>query len=268
VLRTYKAGGRFAQNRTAIVGGPGQSFDLNTVVFGDSAMDGTRVLPVKAAVNYSDALSVQPASLSQLTTMHHLSGEEGTLFDVETQKNSVNLFERHVIRPGTLMVQVLTTRGKTLTVEAFNHLLLSLGLGGAYGGQTSVTGTNIRTHLVGVYGGPFEQPESSPYVLLKSLGESSGDLDLEAVCAQIHTTLSAVYPAAATGADISAYRDALIKRFMDADPALDAEYKATAAKYATFFDRYFGTGAPKKPRNSGKNEAAKASDGPAEGENT
>ena len=58
VLRTWNVGGRLPQNRTAV----GErmpireALDLNTLVFGDSAMLGTRLLPVKAAVQYSDAL--------------------------------------------------------------------------------------------------------------------------------------------------------------------------------------------------------------------
>ena len=52
VLRAWDVGGRLPQNRTAVGDGMpvGKAFDLNTLVFGDSAMWGTRMLPVKAAV--------------------------------------------------------------------------------------------------------------------------------------------------------------------------------------------------------------------------
>ena len=71
----------------------------------------------------------------------------GTLWDAEGKKNTENLFTRHFVLPGTLLIQVLTSNGRQLPPIGFDHLLLSLGLAGSYGGQTSVTGVNVRTHI-------------------------------------------------------------------------------------------------------------------------
>lgn len=61
ILRALGVGGKQAQNKTALFKGqnPSDAFDLNTLVFGDSANQENRVLPVRAGVNYSDALSMQ-----------------------------------------------------------------------------------------------------------------------------------------------------------------------------------------------------------------
>lgn len=266
ILRALNAGGRFAQNRTVVQGDPGDAFDLNTAVFGDSAMSGTRVLPIKAGVNYSDAISLQPASLSEITTMHIASNEEGTLFDPEKKENSVNLFDRSVVRPGTFFLQVLTIRGRSLPKEGFDHLMLSLGLAGSYGGQTSVSGTNLRTHIVGVYGGPFEQAINSPYEGVKALDEAGVDLDnvdLASVQSALHQAFSDAYPIAVPGSEAENYRAALVKRFVDEDPTLEEQYARTKQAYAAYFNTYFG---PKKAKGSGKKKPKDGADDEASSE--
>lgn len=262
ILRALGLGGKYAQNRTVIDGSPGKSFDLNTCVFGDSAMQGKRVLPAKAGVCYSDSLSLQPAARSEIVSMHVSSGEEGTLFDAQTKKGSVNLFDRHVVRPGTFFLQVLTLRGKTMTREGLDHLLLSLGVAGAYGGQTSVTGTNLRTHIAGVFGGAFEQPENSPYVLLERI-QASVDLanpTKDGVIAAIQKIGSRVYPQSVSHEEAEAVRTDLVNRFVANDAALLASYRGAAQAYSAYFDAYYGSGkveAPKKPKKS-KPEAGNA----------
>ena len=131
VLRAWKVGGRMPQNRTAVGEKMpvGKAFDLNTLVFGDSAMRGTQVLPVKAAVQYSDGLSVKPYRDAVSESFHHRGDETGTLWDAEKKKNTENLFTRHFVLPGTLLVQVLTSSGRQLPPIGLDHLLLSLGLG-------------------------------------------------------------------------------------------------------------------------------------------
>jgi CRISPR-associated protein Csc2 len=104
ILRSMKAGGRYPQNRTVIPkkGKPSDAFDLNTLVFGDSANFNSQVLPVRAAVNYSDGLSIRPKYFCVEETFHNRAAEDGSLRDAEDKKNSDNLFGRHFIRPGTL----------------------------------------------------------------------------------------------------------------------------------------------------------------------
>lgn len=264
ILRALNAGGKYAQNRTVVPGEPGDSFDLNTVVFGDSAMSGNRVLPIKAAVNYSDAISIQPASLSEVVTMHIASNEEGSLFDPEKKENSVNLFDRSVVRPGTLFLQVLTLRGRSLPKEGLDHLLLSLGVAGAYGGQTSVSGTNLSTHIVGIYGGPFEQPINSPYEGIKALEASSVDMNeasLDEVRKALDHSFSQSYPIAISAEDAEGYRAELVNRFVAEEPALVQQYAHAKEAYRNYFNAYFGSG---KAKASGKRGKGKGEEAPAE----
>ncbi len=202
ILRYYGVGGRMPQNRTVLVKGqkPSEAFDLNTLVLGDSANQENRVLPIKAAVNYSDALSLLPKHVCVDETFHNRAMEDGTLFDAEDKKNSDNLFNRHFIKPGTLMVQVLSTRGKSLPPLGLKHLLLCMGLAGVYGGQTSLTGVNIRTRIAGIYGGHFEQSLTSPYELIKALAVRV-DLDKSnpaEVIAALHELLQPLHSKAMT----------------------------------------------------------------------
>ena len=159
VLRYFGAGGSMPQNRTAFAKGdrPSVAYDLNTIVFGDSANHGKRVLPVKAAAQYSDAVSIQPYTDCVDTSFHNRAAEDGTLFDAETKKNSSNIFDRHVLLPGTLLVQTISFNGRTAPPIAVEHLLLAVGLAGAYGGQTSIYGVNVRNHVGGIYAARFER---------------------------------------------------------------------------------------------------------------
>jgi CRISPR-associated protein Csc2 len=244
ILRALKIGGRLPQNKTVLYKGqkPSDAFDLNTLVFGDSANFENRVLPVKAAVNYSDALSLLPKHLGVDETFHNRAAEDGTLFDAEEKKNSANLFTRHFIKPATLMVQVVSTRGKLLPLIGLKHLLLSMGLAGTYGGQTSLTGTNIRTHLVGVYGGRFEQAISSPYEIVKTLKAADEPLlrDPAAVLEHLHPVLTAAHEASLTGQEAQLWLNQLVTRFIEDNAELKAEYQDAAAKVAHLFDEWFG----------------------------
>jgi len=239
ILRALGVGGKQAQNKTVLYKGqqPAGAFDLNALVFGDSANFDSRVLPVKAAVNYSDALSLRPKHLCVDETFHNRAMEDGTLYDAEKGKNSDNLFTRHFIKPGTLMVQVLSSRGKMLPEIALQHLLLSMGMAGAYGGQTSVTGTNIRTHVVGLYAGPFETALSSPYELLKKVRDQ--DLDLMAMQATLHELLAAEYEVALQGSEVTDYQQGLIAAFNQSGSDLEQAYKAAAPKVADLFNAWF-----------------------------
>ncbi len=241
ILRALGVGGKQAQNKTVLYKGqkPSAAFDLNTVVFGDSTNDADkRVLPVRSAVNYSDALSLKPKEQVVDSTFHNRAMEDGTLFDAETKKNSDNLFTRHFIKPGTLMVQTLSTRGQVLPEIGLKHLLLSVGLAGSYGGQTAVTGINIKTHIVGIYADRFEQAISSPYELLKVLADQA-DADLDSIKAVLHTALQAQHSVAIQGDTAQAWQQSLIKAFEQTGSELEQEYKTAEPKVATLFEQWF-----------------------------
>ena len=241
VLRALGVGGRLPQNRTAI--GPrmdvGKAFDLNTLVFGDSAMQGTRVLPVKAAVQYSDALSMKPYGDCVAESFHNRSDETGTLFDAEKKVNSPNLFTRHYILPGTFLVQVLSANGRQLPLIGFDHLLLCLGLAGSYGGQTSVTGVNVRTHVAGIFASRLEKPLSSPYELLKALPEIAS---IEDLASEISKAMTAHYTVRVGFKEASDYRNGLVEAFERDDAGLRGRYEQTAPKIAELFEMHFGKG--------------------------
>lgn len=250
LLRAYQVGGRLPQNKTFLTEKQrvSEAFDLNTLVFGDSTTQGNRVLPVKAAVGYSDGLSLKPRYQCVDDTFHNRAMEDGTLFDAADKKNSDNLFSRHFIKPGTLLVQVLSTRGRVLPREGLDHLLLCLGLAGAYGGQTSVTGVNIRTHLVGLYASRFERPSTSPYELVQYLGQQAG-LNLDAVTevsTALHTHLAAEHETHLPGTEAQAYLNGLVEQFETDATGLKTQYQRMAPKVAALFDNWFGSSTPTK----------------------
>lgn len=245
LLRAYNAGGSMPQNKSVFRKQQkiSEVYDLNTLVFGDSANQDNRVLPVKAAVSYSDGLSLRPKYQCVDETFHNRAMEDGTLFDAADKKNSDNLFSRHFIKPGTLMVQVLSTRGRLLPPEGLDHLMLSIGLAGAYGGQTSVTGTNIRTHLVGLYGDRFERASTSPYQLVRHCLQAGIDGEaLQAVIAALHDYLAADHEISVAPDTAQGYLNGLVERFEANDDELAAQYQRAAEKTGELFDNWFGSG--------------------------
>ena len=241
VLRLFSAGGAMPQNRTFFdkKDPASKGYDLNTVVFGDSANKDKYVLPVKAAAQYSDAVSLASYQDCVDATFHNRAAEDGTLFDPENKQNSVNLFERHFILPGTLLLQVITFNGKTAPIEALDHLLLSIGLAGAYGGQTSIYGVNVRNHVVGIYAGRFEQPVASPYFAIKALRERASGIAVEDALAALHELHEDAYPVAVGAGEISAHQAALIGKVEKNDIELARHYREAQVKIADFFDAWF-----------------------------
>lgn len=245
LLRLFKTGGTMPQNKTQLQAKdkPSSVYDLNTLVFGDSTLwkKTNAILSVKAAVNYSDAISVLPKELCVGETSHISAMESGTLYDDERQESSVNLFNRHFVLPGTLLVQVLSTRGRVLPHIGLDHLLLCLGVAGTYGGQTSITGTNIRTHLVGLYGDAFEQAQTSPYELLKTLPKEPQALtqNVATLSKHLHEQLSAVHQLNMDALAITAYQHQLLDRFEQDFNGLKKDYQYAKSKLDEFFNGWF-----------------------------
>ena len=238
VLRAWNVGGRQPQNRTAVGEAMpiGKAFDLNTLVFGDSALSGTRVLPVKATVQYSDALSTVPYRDAVGESFHHRGDETGTLWDAEAKKNTENLFTRHFVLPGTLLIQILTSNGRQLPPIGLDHLLLSLGLAGSYGGQTSVTGVNVRTHIAGIFASRLEVPISSPYELLRELPAADS---VQKLASCVHQAMKEHYRTHAGAEEASAYQRQLVEGFERDDPELRNRYEAAAPQIADLFEQHF-----------------------------
>ncbi len=242
ILRHLGAGGKSPQNKTAFAKGekPSARFDLNTFVFGDSANTSENVLPVKAAAQYSDAISVQDYAPSVDATFHNRASEDGSLFDAARKENSNNIFERHFIKPGTALLQVISFNGRTAPAEAVAHLLFALGLAGAYGGGTSIYGINVRNRIVGLYGGRFERDVASPYVAIAKLRAAGIDRnDLAAVEAALAGIYAEAYPTAIPGAEVIEMQKGRIAALEADDAALRAEYRAVAEKVGAYFDIWF-----------------------------
>ncbi len=261
VLRFFGAGGAMALNRTEFADNDPASkgYDLNTVVFGDSANRGKYVLPVKAGVQYSDAISLAPYGACVDETFHNRAAEDGSLWDSAEGKNSVNLFSRHYVLPGTLLLQVLTINGRTLPPEALDHLLLCVGLAGAYGGQTSIYGVNVRNHVVGLFGARMERAVASPYEAVRAL--SATPPDAASAVAALGAVFAADYPVQVPASVAAEAVTSLVTGVEADDATMRARYRDTQGKVAGFFDSWFatgGSGAAKK----GKPKAA----APAEAE--
>ena len=242
ILRHLKAGGNSPQNKTAFSGSekPSARFDLNAFVFGDSANHGSKVLPVKAAAQYSDAISLQDYAPSVDATFHNRASEDGSLFDAARKENSNNIFERHFIKPGTALLQVISFNGRTAPAQAVAHLLLAMGLAGAYGGGTSIYGINVRNRIVGLYGGRFERDLASPYVAITRLREAGTDRDdIDAVHAALADLYASAYPVSLLGPEVEAMQKSRIADLETEGEALQAEYTETASKIASYFDFWF-----------------------------
>ena len=99
ILRYFKAGGAMAQNRTEFERKDpvSKGYDLNTLVFGDSANRGKYVLPVKACVQYSDAISLGPYSSCVDETFHNRASEDGSLLGC-CQQGELGQFVRSSFR--------------------------------------------------------------------------------------------------------------------------------------------------------------------------
>lgn len=242
ILRHFDAGGRFPQNKTTVPAGktPGYAFDLNSFVFGDSGAAGGKVYPVKASFLYSDALGISDYDDCVSETFHNRAADDGTLFDAEKKENSTNIFTRHFVKPGTLMVQTISTHGRVATPEALRHLLLCLGEGGAYAGQTSISGVNIRTHIAGAFAGRVERPIVAPGELLKSIWKNELPTSASDLCARLEAIVGKEYEVTVSSAEMEAVRrDALDSLDRD-DESLVASYKETAAAMSALYDDWFG----------------------------
>jgi CRISPR-associated protein Csc2 len=270
ILRTLGKGGKAATNKGFISEKkgilPSHVFDLNSFVFGDSVQK-EQVYQVHASVLYSDALSIQPKN--QLTdTVFRQGGisEEFSNFEADEKKTSSNVFNTRSVVAGAVFVQSLVMTGHHITREAFNHLLLSIGLAGSYGGSTATTGTNLKTHLCGVYWGAFEKSINAPQEMLAKLEEAKLDVPLiqekgvirniklnvngkkeknseNCIIRHLEQTFQNEYPFHISVDDLENHVATLLKAFEDANGSdyehLEKDYEKAAKEVADLFDCWF-----------------------------
>jgi hypothetical protein len=248
ILRSLGLGGRAAANKAYIKKGAsaGEIFDLNTFVFGDSANSERWIYPVHAAVLYSDALSIQGLEQPIIDDVFRQGGisEEHVSFDAQTHQTSSNIFTTRAVLPNTIFVQSLVMIGKRMTREALDHLLLSMGLAGSYGGATATTGTNIKTHLCGVYWGAFERSINAPQEMLLALKnlENEHPLDVGEVIAYLQQAFSnpeTGYRHHITAEQLHAYVSQLIEAFETDDKILLDGYHKASEQMRDLFDAWF-----------------------------
>lgn len=252
ILRALGTGGWTAANKAAVPKGmkPGEVFDLNSLVFGDSGMidEGGKkyVAPIHSAVLYSDAISIQPKR-EIIHSVFRQGGiaEDGGNFDAEKHQSSNNIFTTYAVNPGALFVQCLVVPGRRLTRPALDHLLLSIGLTGSYGGATAVTGTNLRTRCCGMYWGRLERAINAPGEMLKAIGDAR---DVETVMNTLEREFSDAYPNGMGRNTMEAALNALIGDFEQGAPDLLSRYATTRTEVAALFDAWFGKPASEKKK--------------------
>ena len=254
ILRTLGVGGRFPTNKTYIrEDNIRDAYDLNTYVFGDSAKSaggGSAIYSVHSAVLYSDAVSVQSRAESVMDQFRQGGiSEDGGAFDVETKSASSNIFTTRYVIPGTLFVQTLVMTGRRMTATALDHLLLAIGLSGAYGGQTAVTGTNLRTHLAGIYWGRLERPVNAPKILLEQLAATRNAAEIRA---GLEILFGQVYPGHCDSETLSGHLAGLVERFEQDDPELRQWYQAAKQQMADLFASWFVGNKEKKSAKAGR----------------
>ena len=251
ILRSLGLGGRSAANKAYIKKGSSASevFDLNTFVFGDSAnSDDKAIYPVHAAVLYSDALSIQSLEQPIIDDVFRQGGisEEHVSFDAQTHQTSSNIFTTRAVLPNTVFVQSLVMIGRRMTREALDHLLLAMGLAGSYGGATATTGTNLKTHVCGVYWGAFERSINAPQEMLLALKplENTHPLDIGEVIACLERAFShpeTGYRHHITAEQLRTYIAQLIEAFETDDKGLRDGYQKASGQMRELFDAWFMT---------------------------
>ncbi len=279
ILRKLQLGGRLPQNRMQLRDQDriGEYLDINTFCYGDSLTHKRRVLSVKRAFLFSDAISLQPALKSMDTTFHNRANESGTLWDESAKKNSNNIFDRVVIAPGTTFLQVISTQGATTPPEVLDHLLLCLGQAGAYGGGTSNIGVNVATRVVGMFGGYFEKSLVSPWELRRRLRTvelddnnnnnnkkivDAADLDADGLDKAVKDLfIEAGYLDSVSSSEVANMQSDLEKALVNEEKDLIAQYNKTKEAVAKYFEAWFG--APERENastdgGSGKNSSASA----------
>jgi CRISPR-associated protein Csc2 len=249
ILRSLGLGGRTAANKAYLKKGAsaGEIFDLNTFVFGDSANSADKAIyPVHAAVLYSDALSIQGLEQPIVDDVFRQGGisEEHVSFDAETHKTSSNIFTTRAVLPNTVFVQSLVMIGRRMTREALDHFLLSIGMAGSYGGATATTGTNIKTHLCGVYWGAFERSINAPQEMLLALKnlENQHPVDVTEVIACLEQAFSnpdTGYRHHVATEPLRTYVSQLIEAFETDDKVLLDGYRKASEQIRELFHAWF-----------------------------
>lgn len=247
VLRNFDLGGRMPQNRGFMPNNAhaGDYYDISTMLFGDSVMRANTPLSVTSSAKYSDALSVKaPHEITDMT-FHQRSNERGTMYNEEEKKSSNHIFEMHVVNPGSYLVQNITFLANSATSELLDFFLMVLSAPISAGGRTSITGTNVKTHVACISASKFETEYNSPYKLVEQLlnpdsvaNESIDTDDVNSLKEQIVDIMTEHYPVVVNGNEIEEIQLHLNKCVETGE--LPESFTNAQERYSEYFTAYFG----------------------------
>ena len=136
----------------------------NSLIFGDTVvLEGQAMFPSR--VSYGSSYSIrEKGNLTQKLT-HNALSESGTMWDRKEKKHRTSLFTTEYILPGTLFPSFIVLNDPT--PEALMHILACLRET-TYGAQTSITGSNINNHVIGLAACRNEPPVTSYTITIGS----------------------------------------------------------------------------------------------------
>ncbi len=153
----------------------------NSVIFGDSVVGDNEQAMFPSRVKYSSSYSLRERTEITQKLTHNALSEAGTMWDREEEKHRTSLFSTEYIKPGTLFPSFIDLDDPT--PEALMHILLCLRET-TYGAQTSITGPNIRNHIVAIMACAIEPPISS-YTIVESSADLIPDVTLLSLSTRI-----------------------------------------------------------------------------------
>jgi len=146
----------------------------NSVIFGDTVVESDQAM-LPARVRYSSSYSIRERTELTQKFTHNALSEMGTMWDREKGEHRTSLFSTEYVKPGTLFPSFIVLDNPT--PEMLMHMLICLRET-TYGAQTSITGPNMKNHIVAIMGCKNEPPVTS-YTITESLsGEKEVSLDL------------------------------------------------------------------------------------------
>jgi len=157
----------------------------NSVIFGDTVVDGNDQAMMPSRVVYSSSYSIRDRTQITQRLTHNALSEGRTMWDRATGEYRTSLFTTEYVKPATFFPSFITLDDPT--PEALMHVIMCLKES-RYGAQTSITGPNMKNHIVAIMACQVEPPVSS-----YSISESSADLvnsiTLDAVAQRVISNL-------------------------------------------------------------------------------
>jgi CRISPR-associated protein Csc2 len=141
----------------------------DTIVKGIDA--GKSMIPSR--VLYSHSYSIRDKFKITEILQHNQLGDFGTTIDSKGE-NKTGLFMTEYVKPGVFFPSFLTLQNPT--AELLFHLLISLKAS-SYGAQTSITGSNIKNHIIGILGCKVEPPVTSYTIARDFELDKTGNID-------------------------------------------------------------------------------------------